>query len=279
MISTTSEEIGARVDSVSASRKSERADLIKEFLQRTLAGGPIAAEQLEAEARAAALLGAAQHITNAKLFRRAKNDLHIRSTRVGGRNGDWYWVLPAVSVSSSIIVGKEIVKDVPSERLGKDVPEVAREVGPSDGEDSVPVPQVDRMETPATVSASARRLSTWKTGIAGLHRDRPFPSVPTLRWGTFIDDCKAFMDLTGGWADRAARLRWDAFDLFASHPARPLDYLTIAGLLWLVNGGRIVGLREGWAMIHDPLSGKQTTFTQRRTCGIDLVLPWTAIRQ
>jgi hypothetical protein len=279
MISTTSDELGVRMGSVLAPRKSQRADLIKEFLQRMLAGGPIAAERLEAEARDAGLLGPEQPITNAKLFRRAKKDLGIRSTRVGGRDGDWYWVLPAVPVSSSIIVGKEIVKDVPSERLGKDVPEVAREVGPSDARDSVPVAQVDRMETPATVSASVNRLSTWKSGIASLRRDRAFPSVPTLRWGTFIDDCKAFMDPTGGWADRAAQLGWDAFDLFASHPARPVDYLTTAGLLWLVNGGQIVELRQDWATIHHPRNGKQTTFTQRRTRGADLVLPWTAMRE
>jgi hypothetical protein len=262
---------------VSASRKSERADLIKEFLQRTLTRGPIPVEHLEAEARDAGLIGPEQPITNAKLFRRAKKDLGIRSTRVGGRNGDWYWVLPAVPVSSSIIVGKDIVKDVPSERFGKDVPEVACEVGPSDDRDSVPVPQVDRMETPATVSAGAYRLWIWKSGIASLRRDHPFPGVPSLRWQTFVGDCQEFM--TVGWADRAARLRWDAFDLFASHPARPLDYLTVAGLLWLVNGGRIVELRQDWAVIHHPRTGKETTFSQRRTRGADLVLPWTAIRQ
>jgi hypothetical protein len=69
-----------------------RSRLIAKFLKTELEGGGVAATQLEAEARAAGLLGAEQPITNAKLFRRAKKDLGICSTRVGGRNGDWYWV-------------------------------------------------------------------------------------------------------------------------------------------------------------------------------------------
>jgi hypothetical protein len=41
------------------------------------------------------------------------------------------------------------------------------------------------------------------------------------------------------WAERAARLGWDAMALFGCAPKRPLDYSGSAGLLWAINGGRL----------------------------------------
>ena len=38
-------------------------------------------------------------------------------------------------------------------------------------------------------------------------------------------------------------LRWDAMTLFGCAPSRPLDYSGNAGLLWALNGGRLVDRR------------------------------------
>jgi len=40
--------------------------------------------------------------------------------------------------------------------------------------------------------------------------------------------------------------------LFGCAPKRPLDYLGSAGLLWAINGGRLVELHRDWAVIDVP---------------------------
>src|ERR1700722_9256715 len=75
------------------------AAAVADFLQRALDGGPIAATQLEAMARAAGLLGKRQQIQHAKAFKNAKKSLGIRSIRDGfGSKGRWTWLLPAKPV-------------------------------------------------------------------------------------------------------------------------------------------------------------------------------------
>jgi hypothetical protein len=53
--------------------------MIKEFLEKGLRHGPVLVAELEAAARAAGLLGGDQPITDAKLFKRAKKSLGVRS--------------------------------------------------------------------------------------------------------------------------------------------------------------------------------------------------------
>jgi hypothetical protein len=69
--------------------------LVLEFLQLILADRPVAVAEIEAKARAVRLLGPGQKITDAKLFKRSKRLLGIRSVRVGfGGAGSWCWELP-----------------------------------------------------------------------------------------------------------------------------------------------------------------------------------------
>src|SRR5262249_10919782 len=67
------------------------------------ANGPVLVSEIEASARAAGLLGSAQPITDAKLFKRAKKSLGIRSVHNGfGSAGKWFWLLetqPALLVA------------------------------------------------------------------------------------------------------------------------------------------------------------------------------------
>src|SRR6516225_6615652 len=72
-----------------------REAVVAEFLRKALAVEPLSVAKLDALARAAGLLGEHQHITQAKLFRRAKDALGIRSVRDGfGKGGGWSWELP-----------------------------------------------------------------------------------------------------------------------------------------------------------------------------------------
>jgi len=65
-----------------------------EFLRKALANAPVLVSELEAAARAAGLLGSDQSISEAKLFKRAKKSLCVRSVHSGFRSaGKWFWLL------------------------------------------------------------------------------------------------------------------------------------------------------------------------------------------
>ena len=63
-----------------------------------------------------------------------------------------------------------------------------------------------------------------------------------------MDECKEFLSPSEKWAERAARLGWDAMALFGCAPKQPLDYSGSAGLLWAITGGRLVELHRDSAV-------------------------------
>jgi hypothetical protein len=80
-------------------RRSEA--LVTEFLGNALALGALGVPELEAKARAAGLLREGQQISHARVFRRAKKSLGIRSLRAGfGARSQWRWQLPQQSEGS-----------------------------------------------------------------------------------------------------------------------------------------------------------------------------------
>jgi hypothetical protein len=84
-----------------ASPRRASTSLVLEFLGLTLADGPLAVPDIEAKAREVGLLGPGQEITGAKLLKRAKKILSIRSKRVGsGAVGGWCWELPKTARST-----------------------------------------------------------------------------------------------------------------------------------------------------------------------------------
>jgi hypothetical protein len=62
----------------------------------------------------------------------------------------------------------------------------------------------------------------------------------------------------------AAGLGWDAMALFGCAPKRPLDYSGSAGLLWAINGGRLVELHRDWPVIDLPVNRSQRVFDRRK---------------
>jgi hypothetical protein len=205
------------------------------FLRQELAEGPVLVSELDALARAAGLLGAGHPITHAKLFKRAKKLLGIQSVRNGFGAGEWLW------------------------RLEERPPPIA-----------VPSPLIAE---PSSVTAPRIPFS-WIEGVRRLDYHHPPADVPPHRWHQFLGDCNAFLTSGDCWAERAAKLGWDAVALFGCHPTRPLSYLRVAGLLWAINSGRIVELHRDWAVIELAVNGSRCIFERRRVDATTVTLPW-----
>ena len=124
------------------------------------------------------------------------------------------------------------------------------------------------------VPQSTERLvpGEWMDGVARLEQHRPPADVPRHRWRQFVDDCNAFLNSPE--ADRAAQLGWHTMQLFGCKPIYPLSYLGEAGLLWHVNGGKIIELHRTWAVIDDPVNRSPRTFSRRDVAKERMVLPW-----
>jgi hypothetical protein len=121
--------------------------------------------------------------------------------------------------------------------------------------------------------APARRIPVdWVEGVACLDDRNPPSDVPRHRWRQFVEDCRAFLS-SPEWAWKAARLSWDAMTLFGCAPKRPLDYSGRAGLLWAINGGRLVELHRNWAIIEVPVN-RSRVFYRRNVDPAKISLPW-----
>jgi hypothetical protein len=74
-----------------------------------------------------------------------------------------------------------------------------------------------------------------------------------MRWLRFIDDCGRFID--DGWAAFAERLGWGPLDLFGCDRTKPCARIDRAGLLWLLNGRRLLALAADTAAIATASGG------------------------
>ena len=75
--------------------------IVTKFLRNALAVDAVGVPELDEKARAKGLLGERQSITTAKVFKRAKKSLGIRSLWAGfGARAQWRWQLPRQSEGS-----------------------------------------------------------------------------------------------------------------------------------------------------------------------------------
>ena len=100
----------------------------------------------------------------------------------------------------------------------------------------------------------------------------PPADVPPSRWQRFVDDVGLFLDR---WADYAAALGWTPYDLFGCDRDRPFSRMDRAGLLWLLNGDRLVMLAEDAATIETRTGARQTWRRKPREPG--RVLVWELV--
>ena len=75
---------------------------------------------------------------------------------------------------------------------------------------------------------------------------------------------------------RAAALGWAAHDLFGCDRDSPFARIDQAGLLWLLNGSRIIALTTKTAMIERHIGTRQTW--RREAAEASQVLVWELLR-
>lgn len=113
----------------------------------------------------------------------------------------------------------------------------------------------------------------WAEGFARLDPDRPPGDVPPSRWLLFVDDVGLFLD--SPFCAVAAALGWGPLDLFGCDHDRPFARIDQAGLLWLLNGDKLVALSENTAMIETRTGARQTY--RRKPRGEHDVLAWELV--
>jgi hypothetical protein len=96
----------------------------------------------------------------------------------------------------------------------------------------------------------------WAEGFARLDPDRPPADVPLKRWQRFVDDVGLFFD--SPFCAVAAALGWGPIDLFGCDRDRPYARIDQAGLLWLLDGAKLLALTENTATIETPTGAPQT---------------------
>src|SRR5262249_53138224 len=109
----------------------------------------------------------------------------------------------------------------------------------------------------------------WAEGFARLDPEQPPGDVPPTRWRRFVDDVGLFLDR---WAACAAALGWTPYDLFGCDRDRPFARIDKCGLLWLLNGDKLVALSETAAGI-EKRTGERHTY-RRKPSEPGRVLAW-----
>jgi hypothetical protein len=126
-------------------------------------------------------------------------------------------------------------------------------------------------ERAAMVEYDGGAPRAWAEALARLDPTRPPRDMSAKRWLRFIDDCGRFLD--DGWAARAAAFGWEPLHLFGCDRNRWYARLDHLGLLWRVNGGRMVELHRDRAII-ELKSGARHCFRCRRLEVGRAVLAW-----
>jgi hypothetical protein len=160
-----------------------------------------------------------------------------------------------------------------SRALGTETPETLTLVTVSPETLAAPCGEVEE-ERAAIVEHDGGIRRAWAEGFARLHPDRPPGDVPTKRWLTFIDDIGRFLD--SPFCAVAAALGWGPYDLFGCDRDRPFARIDQAGLLWLLNGDKLIALSENTATTETRTGARQTYC--RKACEPSRVLAWELTR-
>jgi hypothetical protein len=100
------------------------------------------------------------------------------------------------------------------------------------------------------------QLTQWSEAIARLRADNPPADVPLVRWRQFLTDARHLF--SDGVIAQAAASGWTAYDLFGCDDERPFARVDQWGLVWFVEGSRIVSLSMSAAVIETPTGARQT---------------------
>jgi hypothetical protein len=249
-----------------------------DFLRRSLAGGALAVSELEVRAREEGLLGQRQQLQNAKAFKTAKRLLGIKSARHGfGTAGVWTWRLPPQPSSRSTKPPPLPHAEVHLEEAPSPTVNTANPPPPQHAEfhfKEAPSPTVNTAGALALELRDRLIPQEWVDGIASLDHHRAPMDVPLNRWRVFVDDCQRFLLAKDNWAERAAMIDWDVHALFGCRTVRPLEHLASAGLLWAINGGKLLELHRDWAAVERAADRSRQVHHRRCRPPANVTLPW-----
>jgi hypothetical protein len=125
-------------------------------------------------------------------------------------------------------------------------------------------------ERAAVIEYDGGAPRSWAEALARLDPTSPPSDISPIRWLRFIDDCGPFLD--EGWALRAIALGWGPLELFGCNRDKPFDRISQAGLLWLLEGQKLVALTADTAAISASRGGKLTFYRRQLESGG--VLAW-----
>lgn len=106
---------------------------------------------------------------------------------------------------------------------------------------------------------------SWGEALARLDPARPPADISLNRWLQFIDDCGRFID--DGWAAHAKALGWGPLDLFGCNRDKPFARISQAGLVWLLEGRKLVALTAETAAIVTRSGGKLNFYRRQLETG------------
>jgi hypothetical protein len=132
----------------------------------------------------------------------------------------------------------------------------------------------DHAERAAIVEEGTGGPREWCEALARLDATRPPGDVPVARWRAFIDDAGRFID--GGWCARAIALGWTPQQLFGCDRHRPFARIDHAGLVWSLNGRKLIALADATAVMEAAPDIRQTYRRLPAEQGGG-VLPWQLI--
>jgi hypothetical protein len=140
-------------------------------------------------------------------------------------------------------------------------------------QDVAPDPSADAQEERAAIVEHDGGIPReWAEGFARLDPNRPPGDMPPRRWLRFIDDVGQFLD--SPFCAVAVAPGWGPYDLFGADRDRPYARIDQAGLLWLLNGDRLVMLADDAARI-ETRTGVRHTF-RRHPDEAGRMLAWEA---
>jgi hypothetical protein len=111
-------------------------------------------------------------------------------------------------------------------------------------------------ERAAVIEYDGGAPRAWAEALALLDPARPPCDIPPKRWLRFIDDCGRFLD--DGWATRAKALDWGPLDLFGCDAIKPCARIDRLGLVWLLDGRKLLALSANAAAIATASGGSLT---------------------
>ena len=164
------------------------------------------------------------------------------------------WIAPYIHQSASATLATYATSDA-AQRLfvGRNVAEVANVAEMASEQPSHGWGNAEE-ERSAVIEHDGGVPREWAEALARLDPADPPGDVPPKRWVRFIDDCGRFVD--DGWASCAEALGWGPLELFGCDRHKPYARIDHAGLLWLLNGQKLLALSANAAAISTTSGGR-----------------------